>query len=83
MPYYTYILYSEKTDRYYIGSCESIETRLIQHNSGRNKSTKSGAPWQLKHLDTFTTRIEAVKRENEIKKKKSRKYIEYLISSAD
>ncbi|WP_394342104.1 GIY-YIG nuclease family protein [Pontibacter virosus] len=42
MAYYTYILYSEKVDRYYVGSCQDMETRLVQHNSGRNTSTKAG-----------------------------------------
>ncbi|WP_439880225.1 GIY-YIG nuclease family protein [Pontibacter sp. MBLB2868] len=82
MPFYTYILYSERSDRYYVGSCESMEMRFLQHNSGRNHSTKAGAPWQLKHTEEHLTRSAAVKRETEIKKKKSRKYIQWLISSA-
>ncbi|MBF9252044.1 GIY-YIG nuclease family protein [Pontibacter sp. 172403-2] len=82
MGYYTYILYSEKLDRYYIGSCEDMEVRIMQHNSGRNKSTKGGIPWQIKHTETFETRLTAISREIGIKKKKSRKYIEWLISSA-
>jgi putative endonuclease len=36
----------------------------------------------MKYTERFETRTEAVKRESEIKKKKSRKYIEWLISSA-
>ncbi|MBC5775469.1 GIY-YIG nuclease family protein [Pontibacter sp. KCTC 32443] len=82
MAFYTYILYSETIDRYYVGSCQDLDVRLTQHNTGRSKSTKAGSPWQLKYKDTFATRAEAQSRENEIKKKKSRKYIEWLISSA-
>jgi putative endonuclease len=82
MPYTTYILYSESLDRYYTGSCEDIETRLIQHNSARNTSTKTGIPWILKYTETFDTRAQALSREREIKKKKSRKYIEWLINPA-
>ena len=36
----TYILKSEKTDRYYIGYTSDVEKRLTNHNSGKNKSTK-------------------------------------------
>ncbi|MDX2001405.1 MAG: GIY-YIG nuclease family protein [Chitinophagales bacterium] len=82
MAYWCYILYSTTCDRYYVGSCTDLETRLGQHNSGRNKSTKGGEPWELKYQETFADRPSAVRRELEIKSKKSRRYIEYLISSA-
>ncbi|MBD1396744.1 GIY-YIG nuclease family protein [Pontibacter sp. JH31] len=36
MAYYTYILYSKKTDHYYVGSCQDMEIRLAQYNAGRN-----------------------------------------------
>ena len=82
MPFYTYILYSEKLDRHYIGSCQDMEVRLVQHNTGRNKSTKPSAPWVLKHTETIEARSAATQRETQIKNKKSRKYIEWLINSA-
>ncbi|GAB3197996.1 GIY-YIG nuclease family protein [Pontibacter aydingkolensis] len=81
MPCYTYILYSHKTDRYYIGSCQDMNDRLARHNAGYSKSTKAGAPWLLKHIEEYETNSEARKREAEIKKKKNRNYIEQLISS--
>ncbi|TPE43696.1 GIY-YIG nuclease family protein [Pontibacter mangrovi] len=82
MPYFTYILYSEKTDRYYVGNCEDMEMRLALHNSGRNKSIKYGAPWKLKYTEAYTTRSEAVKREKALKAKKSRRYLEWLTNTA-
>ena len=83
MSYYIYILYSEKLNKYYTGSSQNILIRLNdQHNAGRVISTKPGIPWVLKYKEAFETRIEAVRRETEIKKKKSRKYIEWLISSS-
>ena len=84
MPYYVYILYSESLDKYYTGSCEDLSERINdRHNAGRNLSTKGGIPWNLKYSETFETRREAVSREMQIKKKKSRKYIEWLISNSD
>jgi putative endonuclease len=83
MSFYIYIIYSEKLDKYYTGSSQNILIRLNdQHNAGRVISTKPGIPWVLRYKEVFETRIEAVRRETQIKKKKSRKYIEWLISSS-
>ncbi|MEI7627461.1 MAG: GIY-YIG nuclease family protein [Bacteroidota bacterium] len=81
MPFFVYILYSSKNDKYYIGSCEDITVRLSQHNTGRNKSTHSGMPWVLMYTEKFETRSYAVSRELQIKKMKSKKYIEKLVST--
>ena len=81
--FYVYILYSNRRDRYYVGSCDNLEKRIVDHNSGRSPYTKTGKPWVLKYHETHLNRSEARKRESEIKRKKSRKYIEYLISSTD
>ncbi|MEJ5350393.1 MAG: GIY-YIG nuclease family protein [Melioribacteraceae bacterium] len=49
---------------------------MLYHNSGYNPSTKSGVPWELVYVEEYETKKEAFNREEEIKKKKSRKYIE-------
>ena len=78
MPY-TYILYSEKLDKYYIGACINLERRLYEHNIGHSKFTSLGIPWKIVFTEEYQTLAEAKKREQDIKKKKSRKYIEDLI----
>ena len=80
--WYTYILYSLSRDRYYIGHTDDIEDRLKRHNDGWGRFTKSGIPWNLVYFETFQTKSEAIKRELEIKRKKSRKYIERLTGHA-
>jgi putative endonuclease len=82
MSFFCYIIFSEKTNKYYVGSCANMDIRIQQHNSGQNISTKSGIPWKVVYTETYNSNAEARKRESEIKKKKSRKYIEWLISSA-
>ena len=82
MAFSTYILYSERVDRYYIGSTGNLVERLHRHNSARSKATKSGIPWKVVYTENFETRPQAYQREMEIKRKKSRKYIEALISLA-
>ena len=78
MPY-TYVLYSEKLNKYYIGSCVNMDIRLRQHNLGQSKFTSLGIPWVIVYIEEYAILSEARKRELEIKKMKSRKYIEDLI----
>ena len=79
---YVYIIHSSKWDRYYVGSCENLQNRLEDHNAGRNKSTRHGKPWTLMSFETYPNNKEARAREAEIKRKKSRKYLEFLINEA-
>jgi len=79
--FYVYILFSEKLNKYYVGSTNNLQNRIRRHNSGYEKFTSTGTPWQLKHSETFPTLADARRREMEIKKKKSRKYIESLFAS--
>ena len=81
MPFYVYILYSVSADKYYVGQTEDLEDRIFRHNNSGSRFTKFTHDWQLIYTENFSTRSEAVKRESEIKNKKSRKYIEFLISS--
>ena len=76
---YVYIIYSKRRDRYYIGQTENIEKRIKEHNAGYTKSTKCGKPWELKYHEEYMERQEAVQRERDLKKQKSRKIIEDLI----
>jgi len=81
MAYSVYIIYSAKLDKYYVGYTEDIDQRLMQHNEGISTFTSKATDWVLKYTAVFNSRTEAHQRESEIKKKKSRKYIEWLISS--
>jgi putative endonuclease len=76
-----YILYSKITDKYYIGYSENVELRLIKHNLGATPSTRPGRPWFVVYKEVCKDKTTAIIREREIKSKKSRKYIEWLLSS--
>ncbi len=78
--YYTYILKSEKKDRFYIGSTGNINNRLKKHNSGSVKSTKAYRPWKIVYLEEYETNTEARRRENEIKSWKNKKRIKKAFS---
>ncbi|MEW6714874.1 MAG: GIY-YIG nuclease family protein [Nitrospirota bacterium] len=47
MPFFVYILKSEKNGRSYIGHTADLQKRLIEHNNGKSISTRSGKPWKL------------------------------------
>jgi putative endonuclease len=79
MPF-MYILYSEKLDKYYVGACTDLERRIYEHNIGHSKFTSTGMPWIIKYKEPFDSLKDAKKRELEIKKRKSRKYIESLVA---
>ena len=79
MPYYVSLLYSSATDQYYVGNTQDLEDRLYRHANSGSKFTKFVHDWKLVYTETFQIRSEAVKRELEIKNKKSRKYIEWLV----
>ena len=79
--HFCYILYSKQLERYYIGSTsDSLQSRLNKHNSNHKGYTGPVYDWQIVYSESFETVIEARRREREIKAKKSRKYIERLIS---
>ncbi|MBM4176734.1 MAG: GIY-YIG nuclease family protein [Ignavibacteria bacterium] len=80
--FYTYIIFSEKLNKYYVGHTDNILRRMDEHNSGKSNFTKLGKPWSLKYTEQFSNRSEAMKREFEIKSRKSKRFIEKLISSA-
>ncbi len=81
MEFSTYILYSATLDKYYIGSTGDLPRRLTEHNRGKTAFARRGMPWELVHSEQFDSRRAAYQRELEIKRKKSRRYIEWLIAS--
>ena len=78
MEYFVYILYSESTDRYYVGQTQNLEERLERHNTGRNKSTKSGIPWMIVHFEVLPDRSTALAREKYIKNLGSKRYLNLI-----
>ncbi|MEP7194871.1 MAG: GIY-YIG nuclease family protein [Saprospiraceae bacterium] len=74
----TYILWSERMHKYYIGSTGDLADRLERHNLGREHYTSKGVPWIVVHSEEFVTRAEAVNKEFQIKKRGAKRYIESL-----
>ena len=81
--YSVYILFSSSLNKYYIGfTADTLEERLRKHNSNHKGFTGGKGDWTIKYAETYSEKITALKREKEIKAKKSRKYIETLIAQS-
>ncbi|MBK9006485.1 MAG: GIY-YIG nuclease family protein [Anaerolineae bacterium] len=79
--FYIYIIHSQSRQRYYVGSTESLERRLQEHNVGKSKSTRAGVPWQLVHREDFETRSEAMAQEKKVKARGIERYLSDLQKS--
>jgi putative endonuclease len=81
MSFYIYILFSSSLNRYYIGSTNDVEERLKKHLSSNKGFTSKAKDWEVKYTESFETRSEALQREMQIKKWKSRIMIEKLFKA--
>ena len=73
--FFVYILQSETTGRFYIGTSKDVSSRVVHHNAGGTVSTKSGRPWELVYTESFSTISEARQRERQIKAWKNPRYM--------
>ena len=81
MQYTTYILFSETINKYYVGfSASDITSRIKKHNSNHKGFTGGKGDWILVYKELFDAKVDAMKREKQIKNWKSRKAIEALIA---
>jgi putative endonuclease len=76
-----YILQSESSNRFYIGSTANVEVRLGQHQRGESLATRGRGPWKLVYQEEFATAAEAVRRERQLKSWKSHRSVQELIDS--
>ena len=68
--FYTYILYSEEHDIFYVGYTHDLSERINRHNRGdASKFTAKFRPWMLFFSFSFPTREIASKAESYLKKK--------------
>ena len=82
MAYFIYILQSQQDRSYYVGHTSNLEERLLRHNQGRSAYTRSKCPWKLVYQEAFDSKAEAMRREREIKEKRSRGYIDQLVRAS-
>ena len=80
---HTYILFSERLNKFYIGHTDSsVEERLQKHLSNHDGFTSKAKDWQIVFSKEFEDKSAAFAFERKIKNWKSRAAIEKLISGA-
>ncbi|HDM78388.1 MAG TPA: GIY-YIG nuclease family protein [Deltaproteobacteria bacterium] len=65
--YYTYILHSEKDDRFYVGFTRDLKLRFEQHSNGQVGSTRDRRPSKLIYYESCLSQDDATKWEKYLK----------------
>lgn len=65
--FYVYILKSRVDGDLYIGYTSDLRRRFAEHNSGKNRSTKSRTPFDLIYYEAYRSKEDAVRREKALK----------------
>ena len=63
MKWHTYALTSLARNYIYVGISSNLKKRIVQHNAGKERTTKPYRPFRLLLSEAFSTRIEARRRE--------------------
>lgn len=74
--YTTYILYSQRINKFYTGQTQGIVRRLEEHNRGKTSFMASGMPWMIMYSKEFNSRKEAVNLELLIKKRGAARFLD-------
>jgi putative endonuclease len=80
MSAFLYIIQNLK-GMYYVGATEDLNRRLSEHDRGQNASTRGRGPWTLVYKEEYLTFIDAHTRERQIKRKRRRSYIDWLVEN--
>jgi putative endonuclease len=51
----TYILKSQSTGKFYVGSALDLKQRIAEHHRGRSPYTKNRGPWVLVYEEEYAT----------------------------
>jgi len=76
--YCTYILFSPRFNKYYIGQTHHFKNRISTHNSGKVKSTKHYLPWIKVLTLEKSTRSEAIVLERKLKNLNRERLLEFI-----
>jgi len=77
--YTVYALQSYVDGRIYVGFSSDVVKRLMQHNSGKTKSTKGFIPWTLIYSIQVEGRENARKKEVHLKSGIGKEFLKSLV----
>jgi len=84
--YYTYVIQSEKDQRFYTGFTRDLQNRLNEHNLGKVASTKNRSPFRLIYYEACLNEQDATAREKYLKSgmgKRSGVIFEEIVANCD
>ena len=67
MFHYVYLLQSELDESFYIGYTTNLKRRLMEHDDGKNFSTKHSRPYKLIFFEGYLNEKDAKRREKYLK----------------
>ena len=75
--YFVYAVHNQEAGKYYIGQTSNLDERLRMHNDHTFKSYTSRfeGEWKLIYKEMVSTRLEALKREKQLKSFRGREFI--------
>ena len=73
--FYVYLLKSVKDDNWYTGYTEDLQKRILEHNQGKNFSTKNRGPFKLMYYEAGLNEKDAKAREKYLKTGMGKKYL--------
>jgi putative endonuclease len=83
MPFFVYILQSQRSNTFYTGQTCNLANRVKAHNDGLSPYTKGRGLWKLVYFEEYSTRSEAMKREKFLKSGKGRELIKVILRNSD
>ncbi len=73
--FYTYVIQSKKTERWYTGFTNDLRKRLSQHNNGEVLTTKGKGAFALIYYEACLNKDDAVARERYLKSGMGKRYL--------
>jgi putative endonuclease len=79
--YYTYVLQSEKDDKFYVGFTKDLKLRFEKHSKGQVESTRDRRPLRLIYYEACLDQNDATKREKYLKSFHGKMFIRKRLKS--
>lgn len=79
MFYYTYILQSQKSGKFYTGYTSDLRKRFKEHNEGKSTYTRSRGPYELIYYEACLNEQDARARELYLKAGKGKRFLKYRL----
>ena len=81
MMYYTYVLKSEKDNKFYVGSTKDLKLRFEKHSKGQVESTRDRRPLKLIYYEACLSQADGTKREKYLKTYHGKMFIKKRLKS--